>query len=848
MKGSDMGRQWGILAFFALLALVMTYPLILNLDEAVVTPAEDPQLNSWIVAWDARALLTEPARLFHANIFHPYPYSLAYSENLLASALLGLPLQVLLDNPVLIYNVLTLLTFVLSGFGAYLLGRRLSGSHLAGLVAGVIFAFCPYRFGQLHHFQNLSAQWMPFALLFLDRVAERGERRDILLLALFTILQAWSSIYYTFFIAIGLALLALLIPLLRWWGDWRRVGQRVGQLAVAGGIAGVCIVPIFLPYARVVELFGAGRSLSYVTQLSPDALNYLAAPAANRLYGALTAPLRKEPEGALWPGALALGMAAFGGYEAFRGGSRRRTIWAGALIALALVAGALSLGPTIHLAGRPLLRGPYILLWRYLPGFQAVRVPARFAVLVMLALAGLAALGVQGLLARIPRAGQKWVAAGLLLVAVAEYVSIPLPVTPAAAAGPTPSVYTWLAGQPPDTAVVELPIDVYPDFEHDILYLGESVHHWRRLVNGYSGLFPAGYIALSKMLQDFPTQEGVDALRRLGVDDIIVHRDLLSPQMSASITPDFYTALEGITWLGTFGPAWVYRLTPPDAAFGRIALGTEAARPLLLKGWSPADDRREGMPFTWTLGEESYMLLPAWEGAGEIRILMQADLPDTHCQFTLNGRPLGGWDIATDQPEQYLLRPSPPSEPGLHILGWHCRAAEPPQHARSVGQTGAASPADLAVLAAGEGAGDYAAIYVEGKQYVVDEDCQACMQVALWPADAPEAPLWRTVNLAAPAEQNALAGWLMRFPERSIVAIAARPGAPLTLDVVRALAHYGGSGRVPADAHQGYIFIGTKGASLGTAVEEACREGCWRYLGTRWPDRRLAVFAVEAHP
>ena len=116
-----------VLVGFVLLALAFTYPQWLRLGTELVAPSEDPQLNRWILAWDAHALLTQPARLFDANIFYPYPYSLAYSENLLGSALLGLPLQLLLNNPTATYGILNLFSFALCGFGAYLLGRRVSG-------------------------------------------------------------------------------------------------------------------------------------------------------------------------------------------------------------------------------------------------------------------------------------------------------------------------------------------------------------------------------------------------------------------------------------------------------------------------------------------------------------------------------------------------------------------------------------------------------------------------------------------------------------------------------------------------------------------------------------------------
>jgi hypothetical protein len=136
--------------------------LSLHLDNAV-EDRQDALLNVWITAWDGHQLLSDPLHLFDANIFHPYPRTLAYSELLLGNALLALPITAATGNPVLGYNVALLLSFFLSGFGTYLLVRKLTRSPGGGLVAGAIFAFSSYRMTNLAQAQLLTTQWMPFA-------------------------------------------------------------------------------------------------------------------------------------------------------------------------------------------------------------------------------------------------------------------------------------------------------------------------------------------------------------------------------------------------------------------------------------------------------------------------------------------------------------------------------------------------------------------------------------------------------------------------------------------------------------------------------------------------------------
>src|SRR5438552_6995049 len=121
-----------VAALFAALAVLMTWPLARNLPTAVAYPG-DPFINTWILDWDWHATLHQPLHLFEANAFYPAKDSLAYSENLYGIALLLFPLRALGVDALTAHNVALLLGFAFSGFGAFLLGRMISGSALAGM-------------------------------------------------------------------------------------------------------------------------------------------------------------------------------------------------------------------------------------------------------------------------------------------------------------------------------------------------------------------------------------------------------------------------------------------------------------------------------------------------------------------------------------------------------------------------------------------------------------------------------------------------------------------------------------------------------------------------------------------
>ena len=80
-------------ALCLLLAVIHTWPLATSPGTLSRNDNADAQLNEWILAWVAHQLPRSPAQLFDSNIFYPSADTLAFSEPLIAPALMGAPLQ-----------------------------------------------------------------------------------------------------------------------------------------------------------------------------------------------------------------------------------------------------------------------------------------------------------------------------------------------------------------------------------------------------------------------------------------------------------------------------------------------------------------------------------------------------------------------------------------------------------------------------------------------------------------------------------------------------------------------------------------------------------------------------------
>ncbi len=522
--------------FFAVVSLFMYSPISWNMG-SLVTDKWDGLLHTWILAWDVHKFSTGLSGFWDANIFWPHPNALAYSDHLLGSAVLAAPFLWASSNPILAHNAVTYLSFVLSGLGMFLLARRLTGNALAGAVAGVIFAYCPWRYGQIGHAsQLLTDQWLPFTLLFFHRTIEEKRVSDGLLTGLFFGLNALTSFYIA---AIG-AVVMVTVFVAEFFMARGRLSKRAWAGLVLGGIVSIAMVaPTVKPYYEVRQAQGLQRSVWESVSMSADPLDYFRAPPWNRMWGKVTEPLenRYSPfpnENRLFVGASVILLAALGLF-ALRPSNweKHKKVY----LTVAAVSFAFSLGPYLHLFYTRLpLPLPYLAAHKLVPGFGGLRVPARFALGVEMGMAVLAAYGFLQIAHRLGK--RKWKACAGILVAVAvlgEFYSSPLPKHKIPAGEEIPEVYKWLSDREVKVPVVELPQHYsFPALSHWVIlhkepmgfrYMYYSTYHWNKMVNGWSGFVPPTSRHIYEHLTAPPDRDVVNLLRYIGVELVVLHAD-----------------------------------------------------------------------------------------------------------------------------------------------------------------------------------------------------------------------------------------------------------------------------------------------------------------------------------
>jgi len=209
-------------------------------------------------------------------------------------------------------------------------------------------------------------------------------------------------------------------------------------------------------------------------------------------------------------------------------------------------------------------RGPYRLLYRWVPGFDGIRAINRVHVLTMLALAGLAAFGAAALMGGRRRPVQLAtfaLAAGLLAV---EYASVPVPLTRVTLDGEESRVYRWIrrtAGE--SDAILELPLprDGHEWWRLECPRVLASTLHWRPLVNGFSGLAPPLYHELLRRWRELPLADNLADARSLGVRFLLVHRQREGrPWPKGRTLAEALRHTPGVHLRQIFPAAWVFEL------------------------------------------------------------------------------------------------------------------------------------------------------------------------------------------------------------------------------------------------------------------------------------------------
>jgi len=240
------------LAFFFLAAVVLAWPLPVTLDEP--SGLRGDYFNNLWNAWWVRDSLVNGHSPYHTDFLY-FPEGISLARHTL-SPLNSLTLAGLssLVSPHAAFNLLLLAHFALSGWCFSLLARHVSGSTAGGVLAGLIYSFCPFHYFYLCQINVFSFEFLPLALLFFLRFYREGGKRWLVGLAFATAGMTMSAEYYVVYCYAALGLLVLCAP------SWApEVSRRRGLQRAALGYALGALTAILTAFPLLYATLGPER-------------------------------------------------------------------------------------------------------------------------------------------------------------------------------------------------------------------------------------------------------------------------------------------------------------------------------------------------------------------------------------------------------------------------------------------------------------------------------------------------------------------------------------------------------------------------------------------------------------
>lgn len=860
-----------VLIAYLVLAILLTYPLILHFATHVAGDGSDDPALAWNLWWVPYSILNlGKSPIYTDYMFYPIGLNLAFYTLTYLNAFVAIPIQFAF-NLVVATNVNLLLSFALSGLGAYLLAQWMlrdwklelgdSAVNLAAFAAGALYAFSSNKmlYASLGQFNIASAQWVPFYVLFLLKMTKDEGRKTNAkasiyygtLLGLFLLFQALSEFIFASFLILFTALYLIYWLIANRFRPSSGV-RRLSSFAIAAIVFVVPMLPILA--AMIQDMLTEGdfiqSGLGFANVFSSDVLGFFVPSHLHPIFGALEQShfhFAYTNFAYLGFGALALALLALWQVP-------RARIWGvfGAIFVL------ISLGPDLRVNGSainmPFL--PFNLLLE-IPFVKGNRYPSRWSVMVTLSLAILVGYGVTWLLGQLSRNAPHAtraaysIAVGLVLLLLFEHLSIPLPLSNFQ----IPDAYKTIAQDRGDFTVLEIPLAWRNGFrmtgtlDQEMMFeqwyqteqrhpiLGGNTSRNPELKFQYFTEAPVinSLIAVETghSLDDAALQRDKQlapaVLRFFGVRYVVWHapRD---PQNRAALDAAraYVQAVFPLTKLSDVsddtGETALFRVNDlPAASDTLIRANDPLARLNFAEGWGTLGDSA-----VWATRRQAKLFVPLDASHGAtLSFRVFAPMANQRVTVIANGRTVGAVALQPGWGEYQWTMDRGPWTAGMNeiVLQFDTLAsvASVREGDFSMGATGASAPASIVVRSAGEEVGDFAHIFVNGVDAA--PNARGYNVVVVNPQTGAVESRAAFDTFASTEESARLAQFIDRIPSGKIVAVAVRDEASrfLTAEAVSALRSIGAQEDLRGAAHWrwSHAVIGVKGAAPGSAVEDA---------------------------
>lgn len=496
---------------FILLFSFVFRPLLLNIKDRLLDWGDYP-----FVVWQINQSIEKIKNLnftnfFETNAFYPNKLTLLFSDIFLPQAIMAVPLSFFSDNPILVFNIVFIITFLLNYLSSFLFWKQIFKKDLLGFFGGIFTVFSPFLHLQLGHFQMQSYWPFFFALYFLFKNEEKRKLKYLFFAGSFLAIQFLSSVYLSIFLIFTIVLFYLFIFLF---------SKKDEKLVVFRNLFTIFSVFVLLDgvfikgYLDVKKIYNIKRDIKEYILYSAHLSDYLFSFSIDSLVHKSSILNRWNAfdkhtigEKAAFPGFVLL-FLAIGGILALK---KVRGIYSinfeitrEKLFFLGLIFFGFwfSLGPRINFNGSYAhIPTGYNLLLKYIPFLETVRATARWSFLFYIGGIYFSLITINKIIGSKDNIRNS-ILSILAIIFIFEYFPLNLNTKSNIFYGDT---YTILENEckKRKKVVLEYPLSYFNKDGNpsvDIYYISKillaSIRHKCILVNGYSGYFPSGYFKL----------------------------------------------------------------------------------------------------------------------------------------------------------------------------------------------------------------------------------------------------------------------------------------------------------------------------------------------------------------
>ena len=553
-----MKQKFIFFIIFLILLSVVFRSLLLNLSSSLID-WRDYALMVWIMFQNVTNILSlNFQNYFETNAFYPHRYSLLFSDLLLPQSIMSLPFYLLTKNLVLSFNLVFILTFILNYISSFLFWKQIFKKDVLAFFGSILIIFSPFFHIEYSHFQMMSYWPFFFSLYFLYRAQVDNKYLFWILSGVFVAIQFTASVY----LSVYLITVILIYSLFSYPGikNFKKPFIGFGLIFLSFLLlSGVFIKGYFDMRNEHNIKRDLGEYITYSAHLS----DYIFSSSINSLIHK-SAPINKwnsfDKNGwgghASFEGFLLLTFGLIGLFVIVKEKKNIAIILKldrqkGFFISVMMIGLLFSLGPRINFNGTYAhIPTPYSLILKYVPLFEATRVPARWSFLFFLGVTFFALLGLDKISQNKYR---NYILCGFFVIFLLEYLPLNIKASVGSYSDDRDLVLKQLC-QSEKQVVLELPathLNAENNIADGLSYITavqlSSTVHGCYLINGYSGYDMPSILDLSERMDQSIDQNNtgqfISDLRQRDIDLVKFNPDSFPPLRQGNLQ-NFFDSLE----------------------------------------------------------------------------------------------------------------------------------------------------------------------------------------------------------------------------------------------------------------------------------------------------------------